>query len=138
MQAVPTAVAVGPDGDLYVGQLTGFPFPPGGANVYRVHDGVVTVYKSGFTNIVDMAFDKSGALYVLEISKAGLLFNRIGGLFRIEPNAGPVTEIKVENPLTHENLLNAPGGIAIGKDGTLYITINSTLPQTGTVLRVEP
>jgi hypothetical protein len=34
-QAVPTSVVRGPDGALYVGQLTGFPFPPGGANVYR-------------------------------------------------------------------------------------------------------
>ena len=31
MQAVPTAVAEGPDGALYVSQLTGFPFPVGGS-----------------------------------------------------------------------------------------------------------
>jgi hypothetical protein len=30
MQPVPTSIAVGPDGALYVGQLTGFPFPMGG------------------------------------------------------------------------------------------------------------
>ena len=35
-QAVPTSVTIGPDGDLYVGQLTGFPFPGGLARVYRV------------------------------------------------------------------------------------------------------
>jgi len=35
MQAVPTSVTVGPDGATYVGQLTGFPFPPGAANVWR-------------------------------------------------------------------------------------------------------
>ena len=34
-QAVPTGVAVGPDGSSFVGQLTGFPFPPGFANVFR-------------------------------------------------------------------------------------------------------
>jgi hypothetical protein len=33
MQSVPTSVTVGPDGWLYVGQLTGFPFPVGAANV---------------------------------------------------------------------------------------------------------
>src|SRR5204863_257016 len=32
MQAVPTSVVCGPDGALYVGQLTGFPFPVGAAN----------------------------------------------------------------------------------------------------------
>jgi hypothetical protein len=36
MQAVPTSVAVAPDGAYYVGQLTGFPFPVGGARVFRV------------------------------------------------------------------------------------------------------
>jgi hypothetical protein len=36
MQSVPTTVVDGKDGWLYVGELTGFPFPVGGANVYRV------------------------------------------------------------------------------------------------------
>ena len=36
MQAVPTSVEVGPDGHYYVSQLTGFPFPVGGANIFRV------------------------------------------------------------------------------------------------------
>ena len=35
MQAVPTTVTVGPDDALYIGQLTGFPFPTGRASVYR-------------------------------------------------------------------------------------------------------
>lgn len=39
MDAVPTSVVRGPDGALYVGELTGFPFPPGGARVYRVVPG---------------------------------------------------------------------------------------------------
>ncbi|MCC6990862.1 MAG: ScyD/ScyE family protein, partial [Acidobacteria bacterium] len=34
MESVPTSIAEGPDGTLYVGELTGFPFPAGGANVY--------------------------------------------------------------------------------------------------------
>jgi hypothetical protein len=32
-------VVVGPDGAYYVSQLTGFPFPVGAANVYRVVPG---------------------------------------------------------------------------------------------------
>ncbi len=35
-QPVPTTVTYGPDGYLYVGQLVGFPFPPGKASVFRV------------------------------------------------------------------------------------------------------
>ena len=34
-QSVPTSIAVGPDGAYYIGQLTGFPFPPGAANIFR-------------------------------------------------------------------------------------------------------
>ena len=36
MDAVPTAAAKGPDGAIYVSQLTGFPFPKGGASIWRV------------------------------------------------------------------------------------------------------
>ena len=58
VQAVPTGVVVGPDGALYVTQLTGFPFVPGAANVYRVKPGAEPeVYASGFTNAIDLAFD---------------------------------------------------------------------------------
>jgi hypothetical protein len=37
--AVPTAVAVGPDGAYYVSELTGVPFAAGAANIYRVVPG---------------------------------------------------------------------------------------------------
>ena len=42
----PTGVVKGPDGALYVSQLTGFPFPVGGANVYRIdpRGGEPTLY----------------------------------------------------------------------------------------------
>jgi len=36
---VPTGLARGPDGALYVGLLTGVPFAPGAASVYRVVPG---------------------------------------------------------------------------------------------------
>jgi hypothetical protein len=39
MDSVPTSVAVGPDGAYYVSELTGFPFPVGGARIYRVEPG---------------------------------------------------------------------------------------------------
>jgi hypothetical protein len=67
MQAVPTSVAVRPkDKNIYVGQLTGYPFPVGGANVYRIKpDGTTDVYASGFTNIVDIAWAPNGSLYGL-------------------------------------------------------------------------
>jgi sugar lactone lactonase YvrE len=137
MDAVPTSVAVGPDGDYYVGQLTGFPFPVGGANVYRVPEdgGAPEVFAGGFTHIVDLAFGPDGSLYVLEIAKNGLLaaFNSndwTGALIRVAPD-GTRTELV-------PGVLTAPGGIAIGRDGALYVTNNSIYSSIGEVIRIEP
>ena len=71
-QSVPTAIAVGPDGAYYIGQLTGFPFPPGAANIYRFDPATsaLTVAHTGFTNIGDLTFDASGNLYVLQMTTA--------------------------------------------------------------------
>ncbi len=136
MQAVPTSVALGPDGAYYVGQLTGFPFPAGAANVWRVPagGGTPTVYASGFTNIIDLAFAKDGSLYVLEIAKDGLLAAGeglpVGALIRVAPD-GAQTEIASEGLL-------APGGVTVGPDGGLYVTNKSILAGAGEVVRIQP
>ena len=50
-------------------------------------DGTTTVYASGFTNIVDIAWGPKGSLYVLEISANGLLSgDPTGALIRVWPN----------------------------------------------------
>jgi hypothetical protein len=137
MDAVPTSVAVGPDGDYYVGQLTGFPFPVGAANVYRVPraGGTPVVFASGFTHIVDLAFGRDGSLYVLEIAKNGLLAafatnDWTGALIRVAPD-GTRTELVPD-------VLTAPGGIAVGSDGALYVTNNSISSDIGEVIRIQP
>jgi hypothetical protein len=133
MQAVPTSVVVGPDRQYYVSQLTGFPFPPGGANVYRVnpHTGAVTVFASGFTNIMDLAFGKNGTLYVLEIDHDGLLSGSTdGGLFAVSRD-GTKRQIALA-----PGSLTMPGGIAVGRDA-LYVTNNAGSPGGGQVLRIR-
>jgi sugar lactone lactonase YvrE len=133
MQAVPTSVVKGPDGAFYVGQLTGFPFPVGGANVWRVvpgHDP--EVFKGGFTNIIDIAFDRRGRLYVLEIATGGLLNAPadelpVGRLVRVNRD-GSTTTLASEG-------LNAPGGFVLGHH-TAYITNNRIRPGAGQVVKV--
>ncbi len=61
-QSVPTTVAKGPDGAYYVGELTGFPFRPGMARIWRVGPGEEPeVWTTGFTNVIDLAFVLMGA-----------------------------------------------------------------------------
>ena len=134
MQAVPTSVVEGPDHAYYVSQLTGFPFPVGGANVFRVdpRTGQQTVVASGFTNIMDLAFGRDGTLYVLEISNSGLLSGSADGAIFAIPRHGPQRQIEL-SPGT----LTAPGGITVGRDG-LYVSNQTFVPGQGQVLRIQP
>jgi sugar lactone lactonase YvrE len=131
MQAVPTSVTVGPDGAYYVGQLTGFPFPVGGANVWRVVEGEEPeVYADGFTNIVDIAFDADGNLYVVEIAHNSLLSGDLDGAVIKIDDQGHRTLVAYQG-------LIMPGGIAIGEDGHLYVTTQAGLPGgAGAVVRL--
>src|SRR5262245_52069787 len=136
-QAVPTTVTQGPDGQLYVGQLTGFPFLAGAANVFRVPaaGGTPEIYASGFTKIIDIAFAEDGSLYVLQISATAGAPPQggTGALYRVPPGGGAPTTIVAPGAG-----LVAPGGIAIDRDGTIYVTNFSVSPGTGTVVRVVP
>lgn len=144
MEPVPTGVTVGPDGAYYVGELTGFPFPIGGANVWRVVPGEEPeVYASGFTNVLDVAFDDEGNLYVLEMAANSLLTaetDPTGALIRI--NRHGFREV-----IASEGLV-LPTGLTIGPDGAAYVSnfgifpvmISATSPAqeppTGQVVRI--
>jgi hypothetical protein len=133
MQAVPTSVLKADDGSYYVGQLTGFPFPFGGANVFHVVPGEAPqVLYDGFTNIIDLAMDDAGNLYVLEITTNGLLSgDPTGALHQIAPD-GTRTLIASAG-------LIGPGGVAVGPDGALYVTTCTFCgPGAGQVVRIEP
>ena len=136
-QSVPTRVTTGPDGAYYVTELTGAPFPPGAANVYRVDPatGAQTVAYSGFTNLVDLAFGPDGDLYVLQISTNGLASPAgpgPGRLIRIDADTGERTTL-LADPLFF------PGGLLVTPDGRVYVSNLGTSPGGGQVLLVpEP
>jgi hypothetical protein len=130
MDSVPTAVADGPDGSLYVSELTGFPFPVDGARVYRVPAGGGTpqVVATGFTMIIDIALGPDGAGYVLEHDTNGLAPGNPGRLTKIGP-FGQRTELAA-------GLLTAPGRVAIGPDNSVYVTVNITSAGSGEVWKI--
>lgn len=123
VQAVPTSVVVGPDGALYVGELTGVPFEPGSAHIWRIApDKELSLYARGFTNISDLAFDGKNLL-VLEIDSKGLLHPRASGaLIRLAPNG-------TRTVLASTGLVD-PTGLAVGS-GSIYISNYGLFPGTG-------
>jgi hypothetical protein len=135
MNAVPTGVVRGPDGFLYVSQLTGFPFPVGGAKVFRVNPrtGAFTTYASGFTNAMDLDFGRDGTLYVLEIARNSLLStDPNGGIWAVPPGGG--TPRRIEFPA---GTLTYPGGLAAGRHGNLYVSNHGRDAGLGEVLKIE-
>jgi len=131
IEPVPTSVARGPDGALYVGQLTGFPFVPGLANIYRVVPGQApVVHCAGFKTIMDIAFGADGSLYVVE--------NATGGLF-FAPNSGQLSRVAPDcSRSTMLVGLDRPTAVAVGPDGSVYVTNRATTAGAGEVLKVGP
>jgi sugar lactone lactonase YvrE len=136
VQSVPTTVTTGPDGSLYVGELTGAPFPVGAARVYRIPaaGGTPTVVATGFTNIIDIAFGPDGSGYVLEHDADGIIPplgpGVAGRLVRVHSN-GTQTVIASTG-------LVKPGGITFGPDGAIYVTNRSISATQGEVVRIVP
>ncbi len=132
-QSVPTGVAVGPDGAVYVSELTGFPFPAGSSRVMRVDgNGSLSVFAGGFTMAIDIAFDSADHLYVLEHDDNGLLQpGSQGNLWRIAPDG-------TRELLFSEGLVG-PTGMAIGPDDTVYISnFGNGGVGAGEVWRIAP
>ncbi|MBA4107865.1 MAG: ScyD/ScyE family protein [Pirellula sp.] len=135
-QPVPTSIEIGPDGAYYIGQLTGFPFPPGASNVYRFDPvtSALSVAHTGFTNIVDLTFDAAGNLFVLQITTNGLasaMGPGPGALFKIDATTGDRSLIASEGLLF-------PSSVLAGPDGALYVTNRGTSPTAGQVLKLTP
>ncbi|WP_373525258.1 ScyD/ScyE family protein [Nostoc sp.] len=136
LQSVSTGGAIGPDGALYVGEYTGFPYPDGESRIFRIgEDGNPEVFLDGFTHITDLTFDEAGNLLVLQFSDT----SQLGGDIRYLPGS----LIKVAPDLTRTTLvaagegLESAAGIDIGSDGQIYITKRGVGPALGSVVRVD-
>ncbi|MEH2171434.1 ScyD/ScyE family protein [Nostoc sp.] len=131
-QAVPSGVAKGPDGAYYVSQFTGFPFPEGGAKIYRVGaDGKSSVFADGFTQLTDLEFDTKGNLYALQYANQSAWKGDFdGSVIKIAPDGTRTTLLSGDG-------LESPSALTIGADGAVYVTNRGDRPGFGQVLRIE-
>lgn len=121
-QGVPTSLAVGPDGQLYIGELGGGPYDVGDTNIYKVYPGgPLQTVATGLTMVGDIAFDHSGRLLALEIDTAGLSdpatqhgLPAPGALIRLNHDGSRTTLARAG--------LEFPLGMAVAGDGTIYIS----------------
>lgn len=118
--SVPTSLAEGPDGAIYVGELSGEEAGPGHARIWRMVPGQKPqVWATGFSSILGLAFGPDGSLYVCEFSRNFRAHDPHGDVVRIAPD-GTRTTIGA-GQLFH------PGGVAVARDGTVYVSNWSTL-----------
>jgi hypothetical protein len=128
-QPVPTSLAWGPGGDLFIGTLN-FEAGPGGASVYRlnVHTGALSVYASGLTAVTSLAFGEHGRLYVTEwttgFTATGpspdgdvVSIPRGGGLEGRETLGTGALHFPTGVAVSHGNVYVSNWGIATGEDG---------------------
>jgi hypothetical protein len=103
------------DGNFYFGTLTPFPLVQGAANVYKLSpNGTYSVYASGFTMIVGVAFDNNNNLYVLEntVGQPGPTPG-FGDVIRVDPSGK--RQVVASG-------LHLPTAMTFGPDGKLYIS----------------
>jgi hypothetical protein len=111
-------------GNLYVGQLSSF--EPGKAKVtVFTKAGVRIKTYTGLSSVTGVAVAANGDIYATELF-TGQPFGSPGALVKIPANGGP----RVITPMP------APGGVAVGAGGNVYVSINSINYKTGAVVRM--
>jgi hypothetical protein len=131
---VVTGIARGPDGNLYINQLTSFPFPTAAGRVWRVSptSGAITEVASGVSAGTGLAVAPDGTIFVSEIAQT------VGPPSFLAPPgrvviATPDGVVPIASPIMFPTILRW------GPDGALYGTVFSVAGDAGTgmIVRIE-
>jgi hypothetical protein len=119
-QPVPTSLALGPDGSIYVGTLA-FGAGTGHARIFRIPPGggPATTFAVGFSAITGLGFGPDRSLYVTELTTNPRRFTPAGAVIRIAPDG---------TRTTFSQGLVFPAGVAVSPAGEVYVSNYSTLP----------
>ncbi len=121
-QRVPTSLAQGPDGAIYVGELAEGA-GTGKARVLKLGAAGTRpqVVESGFTAITGIAFGPDGSLYVTELSTNLRKQSAPGRITRIAPDG---------RRTSFSRGLVFPQGAAVAQNGDVYLSNFSVLPAS--------
>ncbi len=132
---VPTGLAFGPEARLHVAIFSRWPHPIGAGSVLRLDgSGKPLTVAADLTTPIDVTFDKSGRMYVLEFSSG---FDQ-GTQPGFKPATGRVIRFDGAELRVVADGLNYPVSFAFGPRGDLYVSANAAFegPGAGTVLRI--
>lgn len=150
VQPVPTSVAIGPNGDYFVGELTGATelgtLPVGLSRVWRIDSNArhavcsetdpsddCEVLIDGLTSVIDVAFGPDGNLYVVEYDETSFfaafdpeaLPPEGGTISKYDPASGDLIEVV-------KSKLEFPSAITFDKQGNLWLLENNDVPDLAT------
>lgn len=141
-QSVPSPIAVGPNGDYYVGELAEGA-GKGKAGVWRIPaaGGTPVVHATGFTTITGVAFAPDGSMFVTEFARN----------LRKDDLRGTVVRVATDGTRTRfgGKKLFTPTGAAVDSSGAVYVSNFSVLPRKtpkkspfkgagGTLVKITP
>lgn len=123
---VPTSVDLGPDGDLYVGFLTGFPFPEEGARIERWSDGELAETYTGLTGVTNVLVTDDGTIYAVERG----VFDMASGW-----SNGRVVQVSMDGITPVLEGLNLPYGLVQAPDGDFIVSTGTSGGADGALIK---
>lgn len=160
VQPVPTSVAIGPNGDLYVGELTGTLafqqeegltslLPIGLSRVWKIDAGASHVvcserpehatggcelFADGFTSIIDLEYGPDGRLYVVEYDEA----SGLAPFLSIAAEGGTIHACDLDaNCEVVASRLEFPSAITFDKRDNLWLLENNDTGAAPTVRQLD-
>ncbi|MEZ4671848.1 MAG: ScyD/ScyE family protein [Anaerolineae bacterium] len=122
--AVPTAVALAPNGDIVVGFLGGFPFTSSRIEVWGTDGTLKKTYDKKLNLVTDVLVTADGSIYAVQMASG---FGDLG----FNPDSGSVVKVTDDGVEVIAENLPAPYGLAEDADGNFWASIHGIGGEEG-------